>query len=289
MNNRIGFLAGLDFANLPVPQVASTLAGLGYKAVSWPLKRFDPYTTTASERIELLRACGATGLEISEWVLQDDYIVLDPENRKKRIEHSLDTLRVLAKLGTSAPVNLFTGPAPWNPNAPRLGCEIEEGTAWAMLCEAFDVLVPAAEQLGMRLAVEGVFGHLVHDYYTSLELLRRYFSPNLGVNFDPSHGTLYGNDVAWAVHQLGPKIFHVHLKDAAGKPGGLPGETFIFPLLGEGKVNWKAFFTALDQVGYRGFMTVEFEAFDYYKNVLRNDPAAAAKLSMELVERLSLP
>jgi sugar phosphate isomerase/epimerase len=68
----------------------------------------------------------------------------------------------------------------------------------------------------------------------------------------------------------------------------MPGETFIFPLLGEGRVPWKAFFAALDDIGYDVFLTVEFESFDYYRRVLRNDPVAAARLSMEQLRQLEV-
>jgi sugar phosphate isomerase/epimerase len=60
----------------------------------------------------------------------------------------------------------------------------------------------------------------------------------------------------------------------------MPGEDFCFPLLGEGAVDWRAFFDALDDIGYDGFMTVEFESFAYYRRVLQ-DPSKAAALSIE--------
>ena len=71
-----------------------------------------------------------------------------------------------------------------------------------------------------------------------------------------------------------------------GRPGGFPGETFLFPLLGEGEVPWTEFFAALDAAGYNGFLTVEFESFTYYKKILRSDPVAAARLSMGLLNKL---
>jgi sugar phosphate isomerase/epimerase len=43
---------------------------------------------------------------------------------------------------------------------------------------------------------------------------------------------------------VGDRIKHVHLKDSAGLPGR-DGETFIFPLLGEGQVDWVSFFAAM--------------------------------------------
>ncbi len=137
----------------------------------------------------------------------------------------------------------------------------------------------------MQLAVEGVFGHLVHDYYTTLELLRHYDSPALGINLDPSHGVLVGNDIPWVIRQLGSRIRHVHLKDAVGRPG-MFGDTFVFPLLGEGVVPWADFFAALDDIGYEGYLTVEFESWDYYRQVLGSDPVEAARLSLQILARL---
>ncbi len=290
MTRRYGFLAGLDFAPLPAARVADELAALGYVAVSWPLARFDPSTTSVADRRRLAGDTHAAGLAVSEWVVQLDFVHPDAAVRRERLGRAAGALRAVAELdlggqSVPAPVNLFSGPAPWDPAAPRLGRELTEGQAWDMVRAAFDVLVPLAEEVGVDLAVEGVFGHLVHDYYTTLELLRHYQSPRLGVNFDPSHGILVGNDIPWAVRQWGSRIRHIHLKDAVGRPG-MFGETFIFPLLGEGQVPWAGFFAALDDIGYQGHLSVEFESWDYYRQVLGGDPVAAARLSLELLRRL---
>jgi sugar phosphate isomerase/epimerase len=270
---------------MPAEQVAHHLAELGYQAVSWPLARFDPRTATAQDRQQLVHVTREAGLAVSEWVLQQDYVHPDPGVRRDRLEISVAALRAVAELDMRAPVNLFTGPAPWDPAAPRLGKDVREGAAWGMVRQAFDMLVPLAEELGVDLAVEGVFGHVAHDYYTTLELLRHYAAPCLGVNFDPSHGTLYGNDVVWAARQWGGRIKHVHLKDAVGRPG-MPHDTFLFPLLGEGEVPWKELFAGLDEIGYRGYLTVEFESFVYYRRVLKSDPVTAARLSLEHLRQL---
>ena len=73
---------------------------------------------------------------------------------------------------------------------------------------------------------------------------------------------------------------------AFGRPGR-DGEDFIFCLLGEGNVPWPEVFAALDQVGYEGALSVEFEAYRYYEQVLGNDPVAAAKLARGQVAALT--
>ena len=61
---------------------------------------------------------------------------------------------------------------------------------------------------------------------------------------------------------------------------------FLFPLLGEGRVDWAGFFRALDDLGYEGFMSVEFESFEYYRTVLKGDVEQAARMSMMQIEEL---
>jgi len=68
----------------------------------------------------------------------------------------------------------------------------------------------------------------------------------------------------------------------------MPQQDFIFPLLGEGLVDWPAFLAALDEVGYDGFLTVEFESFNYYRTVLADDPSRAAAISMEQIRALMI-
>lgn len=290
MTRRYGFLAALDFVDRPAAEVAEVLAGLGYEAVSWPFARIDPHTRSDADRRQLVADTRAAGLAVSEWIVQLDFVHPDPGVRRERIDLAAAAVRAVAELDLGdvparAPVNLFTGPAPWDPDAPRLGRDLTEGEAWSMVLAAFDLLVPLAQECGVDLAVEGVFGHLVHDYYTTLELLRHYDTPVLGINLDPSHGVLVGNDPPWVVHQLAERIRHFHLKDAVGRPG-MFGETFVFPLLGEGVVPWAEFFAAVDEVGYEGYLSVEFESWDYYRQVLGSDPVAAARLSLELLGRL---
>jgi len=46
-------------------------------------------------------------------------------------------------------------------------------------------------------------------------------------------------------------------------------------------MDWKAFAAVLDDIGYDGALSVGFEAFAYYNQVLEEDPARAAALTME--------
>ena len=143
-----------------------------------------------------------------------------------------------------------------------------------------------AEEEKVYLAVEACVGQIVHDYYSTLELLRHFDSPYLGLTLDPSHYLLYRNDIPWAIRQLKGKIKHVHLKDAVGTPGVF-GLDFLFPILGEGAIDWKEFLCALQDIEYEGYLSAEFESFKYMDEVLGNNPQKAAKITMESLQKLT--
>jgi len=55
---------------------------------------------------------------------------------------------------------------------------------------------------------------------------------------------------------------------------------FVFPMLGEGRVDWRGMFAALEAIGYEGYCSVEFESFDCHANVLGGDTREAARRSL---------
>jgi sugar phosphate isomerase/epimerase len=265
--------------------VCKSLSSIGYAAVEWTLAHFNPRNESVSELARLLELTHDFGLQVSEIVVQQDYVALDEKARADRIALTIECIEAAAEVGVTT-LNLFSGPTPWDSSAPVLGRDVSEGTAWEMVFDALDVIVPLADKKGVELAMEPVIGMLAHDYYTTLPILNRYGSERLGINCDPSALALYRNDPPAVVHALGSLIKHVHLKDAVGIPSfARPGE-FLFPLLGEGMVDWQKVFAALDDIGYGGFLSVEFESFNYYRTILGNDVEQAARISFEQVGRL---
>lgn len=280
---QFGYMASLGFNSWAVEDIVRSLANLGYSSVEWTLAHFDP-KKDGSELSKLADIPLRFGMIASEIVVQQDFVTLDSSTFEQRVNYAADCITAADRAGIRI-INLFTGPAPWDPRAPKLGIDLSEGEAWKLVHAAFERLLPLAEKHHVILAVEAVFGHLCHDYYSVMELLHHFDSESLAINYDPSHFRLYGNDIPWTIHQLAPWIRHVHLKDVVGKPG-MPGQDFTFPLLGEGVIDWHGFSQALDQIGYQGTLSVEFEAFGYFEKVLESNPVKAATLSMEQIVHL---
>jgi len=92
-------------------------------------------------------------------------------------------------------------------------------------------------------------------------------SKMLGLQFDPSHLIWMMVDYVWAVHHYANRIFHVHAKDTEVNWDTLRKRGFYsrghgwwrHRIPGFGDVDWKAFISALYDIGYQGNLDIEHE------------------------------
>jgi sugar phosphate isomerase/epimerase len=93
-----------------------------------------------------------------------------------------------------------------------------------------------------------------------------------GFNYDPSHLGYQGVDYVKFIREFTCRIFHVHMKDAwwgqgDGSVGVFGGHTdfadprrfWDFRSVGRGKIDFEKIIVALNDVGYRGPLSVEWE------------------------------
>jgi sugar phosphate isomerase/epimerase len=286
---KLEFTANLGYAAMAPEAVCESLAALGYGAVGWTMSHFDVQQKSRTELVELIRLPKTFDMRVGELVVQQDMVVTDEALFGQRVDTVLKSIEIASEVESPPAINLFTGPASWNPTALVVGRDITYSAAWDRVLTSTELFVKRAEELGVNLAVEGVWGMICHGFFTTNHLIETFDSPRLGVNYDPSHDVLVGMvDVDWVIRQWQKKkrIKHVHLKDAAGT---VEGGRFLFPMLGEGRIDWAAFFGALEDTGFDGWMSVEFESFHYYDTVLKGDVREAARLSMEQITRLCEP
>lgn len=274
-----GFLANGEMLGWEPEKLASFIKESGYDCVELI---DDIIFAGGKDGKEYKAAVDKAGIEISEILVQHDFVMLDTAAREANIKLAADNIRRASDMGVKV-VNFFTGPVPWMPDSIQVGKQVSMTDAWGMVFDAFDKILPVAEKEGVKIAVENVWGMLAHDFYTNKFLNSHYNNDNLGVNLDPSHDMLYGNnDAAFIVKSWGEKIFHVHVKDAVGIA---EGGKFVFPLLGEGNVNFGAFFKALEEIGYTGCASVEFESWAYRQNIWGGVHASAVKPSLEFLKK----
>ena len=95
---------------------------------------------------------------------------------------------------------------------------------------------------------------------------------NFGFNYDPSHLGYQGVDYVKFLYQFSNKIFHAHMKDVwwnkgDGSVGVFGGHTdftdarrfWDFRSVGRGDINFERIIVALNDIGYDGPLSVEWE------------------------------
>ena len=252
----LAFLAGLGYEQRPAGEVVESLLGAGYDAVEWTMAHVGDLREPA-----VALAC------------QRDLVTGGERAR----DETLAAIDAAAEAGIAL-VNVVTGPNLWEPGArPR-----DDEQAWTAALGALEAACERGAERGVEIGFEPCWGTLADDAETAQRVLD---AVPVSVAFDPSHFVLTGDDIPVLARRWGARIAHVHLKDAFGRRG-MEGEDFHFCLLGEGGVPWADLFGALDEVGYAGALSVEFEAYRYYERVLGGDPEAAATLARGQVEAL---
>jgi sugar phosphate isomerase/epimerase len=136
---------------------------------------------------------------------------------------------------------------------------------WTPILDVFD-------ECGVRFALEVHPTEIAFDLYTAKRLLETFERRSaLGFNFDPSHLLWQGLEPNLFVREFPDRIYHVHVKDAAvtldGRSGilgsHLPfgdlrrGGNFRSP--GHGDVDFDAIVRELNDAGYKGPLSVEWE------------------------------
>lgn len=131
----------------------------------------------------------------------------------------------------------------------------EVAAAAAVISELGDV----AYANGLRLTIEvpHCFS-LLHTVERTAEFFALVTSPHVGATVDCSHwGVLrYDLEALWAA--IGPRIWHIHLRDSAGPDtADFLQQLELTP--GRGEVDFRAFGDWLDRHDYRGNVTMELE------------------------------
>ena len=78
--------------------------------------------------------------------------------------------------------------------------------------------------------------------------------PRIGCCIDVGHTVRAGTDVVQAIHEVGPRLFNVHMKDLANFQSK---ESQV--AVGDGKMPIREIFAALIETKYKGFVDLEYE------------------------------
>ena len=173
-----------------------------------------------------------------------------------------------------AVVNGFTGSSVWHAVyafPPTSQDYLAKG--YADFAKRFGPILEAFDKADVNFALEAHPTEIAFDIASAqraVEAVKGH--KRFGFNFDPSHFGYQGVDYVKFIRTFGARIFHVHVKDAwwghgNGDVGVFGGHVdfgdarryWDFRSVGRGDVNFEEIIVALNDIGYRGPLSVEWE------------------------------
>jgi sugar phosphate isomerase/epimerase len=136
---------------------------------------------------------------------------------------------------------------------------------WAQLRRSFVELLDYTEGKDLLLLIEPahkVESTLILTVEDGLRMIDEIGSERLGILLDTGHAHVNGEDLAQVVTSLKGVPFHIHIDDNSGD-----SDAHMIP--GDGNIDFAPFVRALQEHGYRGFVSAEL-GFQY---TLDPDPA----------------
>ncbi|HID08344.1 MAG TPA: sugar phosphate isomerase/epimerase [Armatimonadetes bacterium] len=306
-----------QWADLPLETLAQKASEWGYDGLElacwgdhFDVRKAVDDPNYCDERKQLLAKYG-----LKVWAISSHLVgqaVLDPiDNRHKAIlpehvwgdgdpdgvhERAIEEMKLTARaaknLGVEV-VNGFTGSPIWHlvyPFPPVSPEDIENG--FKQFAEVWKPILDEFQACGVKFALEVHPTEIAFDLHTARKALEAVDNhPAFGFNFDPSHLHWQGIDPVKFLYEFPDRIFHMHVKDAIvtldGRSGilashlsfGDPRRGWDFRSPGRGGINFEEIIRALNNIGYEGPLSVEWEDSGM-------DREHGAKEACEFVKRL---
>jgi len=214
--------------------------------------------------------------------------------RQRAAEEVKKAARAAAQFGVKV-VAGFTGSKIWHTLAmfPPVPPEMIEA-GYKDFADRWNPIMNVFDEVGVKFALEVHPSEIAYDFWTTeraLEAINR--REAFGINFDPSHLYWQMVDPVAFVYEFGDRIYHTHVKESVrnldGRNSILSSHLFFgnhrrgwdFVSPGRGGVPFERIFRALNDVGYEGPLSIEWE--DNGMNREQGAPEALA-----LVHRLSV-
>jgi sugar phosphate isomerase/epimerase len=276
---QLGFVSAI-LPNESLEQLFATAVTIGYKYIEvmcWPpsqaerryagVTHIDVLSLDNARVASIKNLVQTTGVQISGLGYYPNCLSPDLSEAERSVEHLMQVIQAAPKLGLTQ-VNTF------------IGRDFTKGVDdnWNRLLTTWKPIVDLAEKCNVRIGIENcpmLFGDDEwpggKNIATSPAIWRRLFrdlgSPNLGLNYDPSHMVFQCMDYLNPMREFIDRIFHIHAKDVRIDRHKLNDVgVFAHPKLyhtpklpGLGEINWGQFFSVLGDAGYQGPVCVEVE------------------------------
>ena len=249
--NRITIGIGLEPLGLPLRRALQEAERLGVGGVEVEAAGdLSPNNLSQTGRREFRHMLRSHNLELTALRCPLRHGLDTPENQEGRIDHVKKVLSLSYDLG---PRLVLVQAGKVEGDDPRAG----------LMKDALLALSGHGDRVGATLALETG----LESGETLARFLAGFDTGSLGVNYDPANLLLNGFSSYDSARALAGRIVHAHAKDA--RRAGASRAAQEVPL-GHGDIDWMLLAGILEEVEYRGWMTVQRET----GNRRREDVAA---------------
>ncbi len=241
--NRLKIGIRLESLNLPLRRALTEAARLNVAGVQLDaVGDLSPNQLSETGRRELRTLLRLHNLELSAVGCPMRHGLDTTQDQQPRLEHIRKVMALTFDLGARVVV-LQAGHIPDQDNDPRL----------PILTESLTNLAQYGDRSGVVAALEtGLESGAVLNTF-----LNRFDTGSLGVNVDPANLLMHGFDPYESVRAVAGRIVHTHAKDARAVTPNRSGQEVP---LGHGDIDWLQFLSVLEEVEYRGWLTIERES-----------------------------
>ncbi len=218
------------------------IASLGYDGVELAIR--DPQLVDYDLLEQMVHECGlsvpaiGTGQAWGEEHLS--FTDPDPSVRARAIERICSHIPGAKRFGAVIIIGLIRGIV-------KPGVDPAQAMDW--LVEALRSCSQAARPHNIRLALEPINRYetsLINTAAAGMDLIERVGADNFGLLLDTFHMNIEEADMLASIRQCDERIFHFHVADS----------NRWYP--GAGHIDFASALKALDQTGYRGWVSGEF-------------------------------
>ena len=220
----------------------------GYSALELALRDEGYFSLQSSERelndiasqaadagVELVSVCPAIGSRPRNMMTGDVSV------RSASVETAIECMRIVKKAGADTMLWILGGLTP----------ELYYDEAYDNALDAMRRAAPAAEDVGVQLAVEYVWNRFLLSPMEFARFCDEVDSPNVGFYFDTGNMVIQGFPEHW-VRICGKHLMAVHFKD-------FKRQGYQWTALGEGDVDFPAVMAELRKIGFDGALVSEVD------------------------------
>jgi sugar phosphate isomerase/epimerase len=193
--------------------------------------------------------------------------------RQRAAQNMIAAAKAAKKLGIGV-VNGFTGSSIWHLlySFPPVSKDMIDA-GYADFAKRFTPILDAFKKEGIKFGLEVHPTEIAFDIASAQRAIDAVKGHEcFGFNYDPSHFGYQGVDYVKFIRTFGKRIWHCHMKDVwwghgdgtVGVFGGHidfadPRRYWDFRSIGHGDINFEEIIVALNDVGYQGPLSIEWE------------------------------